>query len=125
MANAKLTLAQTHDKHQKSHEHSNNACTQEDFQTRWSGIHSLMDTEKLQSAKCAILCSDNKNRHQKPTATFAFAFAQSDWSTLLSPPLDSQARSVGGGDLMRSDVMSIKKHRDKRDPSVGGGGSWF
>lgn len=70
MTDAKLIHAQTHTKHQKSHDHSHNACTHDDFQTRWSGTHSSMDTEKLQSAKCAILCSDNKNRHQKPTAMF-------------------------------------------------------
>lgn len=83
-----------------------------------------MDTEKLQSAKCAILCSDNKNGHQKPTATFAFAFAQFDWKRTAQSPV-RQSGSLGGGDLTRSDRMSIKKHTETKGIhqwGEGGGG---
>lgn len=103
------------------HQNSNYSYNHDDFWTRWhkkSGTHSSLDTGEIQSAKCAILCSGNKTRHQKPQLLLC----------CVGPVwLNRAIRSaVGQSNSWREDhpsntlqIYEYKMHWDKRDLSLG------
>lgn len=103
------------------HQNSNDSCNHDDFWTRWhkkSGTHSSLDTREIQSAKCAILCSGNKTRHQKPQLLLC----------CVGPVWLTRAvrSAVRRSNSWREDrpfntlqIYEYKTHWDKRDPSLG------
>lgn len=103
------------------HQNSNDSCNHDDFWTRWhkkSGTHSSLDTREIQSAKCAILCSGNKTRHQKPQLLLCCVGPV--WLTRAVRSAVRQSNSWREDRPFNTlQLYEYKTHWDKRDPSLG------